>query len=241
MILLTGGTGRLGTELQKLRTFYAPSSLELDITDISSIKKLKKKDQIKLIVHCAAYTDVEGAQIDRENCYKTNVIGTKNLTILNKPILYISTEYVFDGEKGNYTENDFPNPQNYYALTKYLGELSVENGKIVRLLFKPRPFPYPKAFTDQWTSGDYVDIIAKEVDKAIRLFDVLPKIIHIGTGRKSIYQLAKQSRDVGKTSINTIKTKLPKDTSLDTQLWEEIKHDSSSSTDSRRTNKKRIT
>lgn len=233
MILLTGGSGRLGTQLQKLRKYLAPTAERFDITNLKSIQNFKDKEKIDLIVHCAAYTDVEGAQTDRGNCYKVNVEGTKNLNILHKPILYISTEYVFDGEKGNYTEKDFPNPQNYYALTKYLGERTVENGKILRLLFKPRPFPYPKAFTDQWTSGDYVDIIAKEVDKAITLFDVLPQIIHIGTGRKSIYQLAKQSRDVGKTSIRTIKTKLPKDTSLDTQLWEEIKHDSSTSSNGR--------
>lgn len=180
--------------------------------------------KIDLIVHCAAYTDVVQAEIDRQECYDTNVSGTKYLAETGIPILYISTEYVFDGKQGDYQEHEPPCPTNFYSLTKLLGEFCLGyQSKILRFNLKGRPWKYQKAFTDQWTSGDYADVMAKEVDKAITLFPHLPRITHIGTGRKSVYELAKQTRDVEPMSIHDVDVRLPKDTSLDTRKWEQLK------------------
>lgn len=219
-VLLTGGAGLLGRELQKLLPMFAPSHQLFDILNPILPKK------VDLIVHAAAYTDVAMAETERELCYKTNVIGTRNLASLGVPMLYISTEYVFDGEKGNYDEGDYPNPRNFYALTKLLGEYESRRTRsvVVRCLFKPRPFEHACACVDQFTSGDYVEVIAKEIALAIEKFRELPPTIHIGTGRKSTYDLAKQSREVIPITVESIGlVRLPKDTSLNSSLWESLK------------------
>lgn len=240
MILLTGGSGVLGRELQKHIECIAPSKQELDITseqnltdfvrsyDFSGNSLFHNKNGSKdLIVHCAAYTDLVKAETEKELCYQTNVIGTRNLASLGIPMLYISTAYVFDGEKGDYSENDYPNPINFYSLTKLLGEYESRRTRsvVVRCLFKPRPFEHASACIDQHTSGDYIDTIAKEIALAIKNFGRLPPTIHIGGERKSTFDLARQSRDVKPISILDIKTvKLPRDTSLNTTKWKELKN-----------------
>ena len=221
MILLTGGSGLLGTELKKLVPCFAPSRHLLNIITNPILPQ-----KVDLIVHCAAYTDVAKAESERELCYKTNVIGTRRLASFGVPMLYISTEYVFDGEKGNYAESDYPNPRNFYALTKLLGEHESRRTRstVVRCLFKPRPFEHAAACVDQFTSGDYAEIIAKEIAVAIEKFSDLPETIHIGTGRKSTYDLAKQSREVIPITVESIGlVRLPRDTSLNTKLWESLK------------------
>lgn len=218
----------MGRELQKHYQFLAPSHKEFDITDSASIDNYLKNKRafVDFIVHCAAYTDVSKAEIEKGLCYKTNVTGTGNIASLKMPMIYISTEYVFDGEKGDYKETDAPNPANFYSLTKLLGEFEAKrtDSIIVRTLFKPRPFEHPGACVDQYTTGDYVDVIAKEVIKVILNFKVFPKgIINIGTYKKSIYELAKQTRDVKPINRDTISVRLPRDTSLDLTQWHKIK------------------
>lgn len=225
MILLTGGSGLLGRELQKHMEFWTPSHEDWDITNP---EYWVSKDDISLIVHLAAYTNVAKAESEKELCYLTNVIGTRNLATLDIPMLYISTEYVFDGEKGNYKEDDYPNPKNFYALTKLLGEYESRRTKsvVVRCLFKPRPFEHPAACVDQFTSGLYADDMAKEIALAIKHFDKLPPTIHIGGERKSTFDLARQSREVIPITVESIGlVRLPKDTSLDTTLWRSFKHE----------------
>jgi dTDP-4-dehydrorhamnose reductase len=218
-ILLTGGSGLLGKELQKYITCYAPTRKEFDFC----------KDPVPeafFIIHCGAYTDVARAEEEKKLCYEANVVGTRRLAETGIPMMYISTEYVFDGEQGGYKESDIPNPRNFYALSKLLGEFEARRTRsvVVRTLFKPRPFEHAGACVDQYTTGDYVDIMAKEIAKAIELWAYLPETIHIGTERKSTYELARQSRpDVIPITINSIGVRIPKDTSLDTSLWKKIK------------------
>jgi len=227
MILLTGGTGLLGTELQKHIKVIAPRSEVLDITKNVYQWFQEFGYRFSLIVHAAAMTDLNRIEKDDKSlAYQVNVIGTRDLASLGIPMLYISTEYVFDGDKGNYKEEDFPNPRNFYALTKLLGEYESRKTKsvVLRCLFKPRPFQHLSACIDQFTTGDYVDITTKKIATAINNFNRLPPTIHIGTGKKSTYELAKQTRpNVNPISINDISTvTLPKDTSLNTSLWDTL-------------------
>lgn len=230
MILLTGGSGLLGRELQRHIDCQAPSHKDFDILNPSAVDP-------ELVVHCAAYTDVLGAEADPRRCFDLNVVGTKNMA--RWPMVYISTEYVFDGTKGNYSEKDTPSPINNYSYSKYLGELEARKAPrflIIRTLFKPRPFEHPRACIDQWTSGDYVDVIACLVGKAVNLFmeNKLEGVIHIGTGRKSTYDLAKQSRNVAPVLRSSIPVKLPRDTSLDLTRWISISRGLTSETKSAR-------
>ena len=219
--LLVGGSGLLGSELRKLIECSCPARDELDITNLSGFTG----KEFDLIIHCAAFTDLVRAEKEKELCYKTNVIGTRNLAKLGIPMIYISTEYVFDGEKGNYEETDYENPQNFYSYTKLLGEYEARRTRscVIRCLFKPRPFKHANACVDQFTSGDYVDRIAPQIVQAIRKFNDLPPTIHIGFERKSTFELASESRSVNPISVHDIKeVKLPKDTSLNSSLWRSI-------------------
>lgn len=225
-ILLTGGNGLLGKELQKLRDFEAPSKEAFDITSLESMwEYLKDRSDIpELIVNCAAYTKVELAEIEKEECYKTNVLGVRNLTQFDIPILHISTAYVFDGTKGNYREYDAVNPLNYYSLTKALAEevLLATGNRLIRTLFKPRPWPFYAAYTDQITTGMYVDEAAKEINQAIDSYVELPDIVHIGGKRQTIYELARESKDVKKMSRLEVNANLPEDVSLNCTFWKQF-------------------
>jgi len=212
-ILLTGGSGKLGAELQELRKFdYVPTHDEMDFTDPKSIADYAKGKRIDLIAHCGGYTDTAKAEQETKLCFASNGYSVQYLLgIIKAPLLYISSEYADESVGG------------VYAQSKRFGELYAT--KSLRLLFKSRPFPYEEAFYDQWTSGDYVDVIAKEVSLAIDLYDHLPKLTCIGTGRKSIYHLAMETNpDVVPVSRMAMKGySIPYDTSMDCSDWERIK------------------
>ena len=181
MVLLTGGSGLLGQELQKHLKCYAPTRMELNLE--SPIKPIEGVD---LVIHSGAYTDVVKAETEQDLCYEINVNGTKRISTAYKdvPLVFISSEYAIS-------------PVNYYSQTKRLAEEYIKKNHerylLIRCLFKPRPFPFNKAFVDQWTQGDYVDVMAKMIAEEIKNWDKTPREVHIGTGRKTIYDLALQT------------------------------------------------
>ena len=227
-ILITGGSGTLGSSIQKLVKCIAPSSDALDITDDKNCRDVINKFDPDVVIHSAAWTDVLGAEKEKEKCWKANVIGTENMVraAAGRRFVYISTEYVFDGERGNYQEDDIPNPVNFYSLTKLIGEAVVrqyDSTLLIRTAFKKDgPWPYEKAFTDQWMSADFVSERAPDIVKASLRFN-LQGIVHISGIRKTIYELArKTSPAVGKISIKDVPVRLPRDTSLNSSLWKKI-------------------
>jgi dTDP-4-dehydrorhamnose reductase len=222
--LLTGGTGTLGTELKKLSgddiQFYSPSSSECNILNQEQIENCFKQRDFDLVVHCAAATNVTEIEKNPLNALEINVIGTINLlrecARHSKKMVFISTDYVFDGDKGNYSIHDPINPLSKYAKTKASAELAArtyDNSLVIRTSFYGHEFPYEKAFIDQWTSKDYVDVIAPKVLNAIKSDKV--GIIHIGSLRSSVYEIAKKrNKNVKQMSRKDIRFKIPKDTSL---------------------------
>lgn len=145
--LITGGTGQLGYDIIKElinrneKDYLAPSSKEMDITNQKQVENIILNYKPDIIFHCAAYTAVDKAEEDKENCYNINVNGTKNIVSvaekINAKVVYISTDYVFDGTKeGIYEIDDKTNPINYYGYTKLMGEEVVKKLKdylIVRI------------------------------------------------------------------------------------------------------------
>lgn len=136
-VLVTGANGQLGYDvikrLEKSNIEYLGTDIDvLDITDQEQVKKLISNYGPDVVIHCGAYTAVDKAEDDRELCYSVNVLGTRYIAKACKDIeakmVYISTDYVFDGEGDQpFKVNDKPNPINYYGLTKYEGELEVQN------------------------------------------------------------------------------------------------------------------
>ena len=237
-ILLTGGSGRLGTELRaELPALgvevFAPSRAELDVTRIETLSEILESYEPNTVVHAAAYTDVSDAETEREACWASNVAGTRNvvraLAGSETKLIHISTDYVFWGDVGGYTEEDTPGPvRNYYALSKLTSEevARVRSGTlIIRTSFRPREWPYPVAFEDVYTSQDYVDVIAPEIALAVRhASSISYPVVHVATERKSVYELARRrSSDVRSGSRKDSKVDLPEDASLDTRLWQSLK------------------
>lgn len=195
-ILLTGGSGLLGKELQKYLTCIAPSHKEFDIT--SDMKAVPAN--IDLIIHCAAYTSVIEAEKDKLDCFDVNVKGTYNLIKAYEgiPFVYISSEYA--SPSGN-----------VYGQSKWIGELLVsilcKDYLILRTLFKPNPYPWDYAFHDQVTHGDYVDVIAPLIAGIVTNWNKRgSKVLHVGTEKKTMLELARRTKpDVLSNSVDDIK------------------------------------
>lgn len=137
--LITGASGQLGYDVKRdllgrgvaEADIATPRAAEMDIADAEAVENYVENFRPDVIIHCAAYTNVDGAESDAEVCRKVNVDGTKNLVKaaekVDAKIIYISTDYVFDGENPEPYEVDAePNPQSVYGQTKYEGELAVQ-------------------------------------------------------------------------------------------------------------------
>ena len=131
-ILITGVTGALGSELKKLfPDSISPTHQELDICNISILKDFFHNNKIDIIIHTAALTTVRGCEENKNQSMEINVQGTQNLIEEFKNsnpsgrFIYISTACVFDGNSGMYDETSIPYPENFYGLTKLLGEYCV--------------------------------------------------------------------------------------------------------------------
>ncbi|MDV6374226.1 SDR family oxidoreductase [Deinococcus arenicola] len=237
-LLLTGGGGRLGTELRTLLPelgiqVVAPNSAELDVTSAGRVADVVGRERPDVIVHAAAYTDVGGAERNREQCWAVNVEGTRNVVgaanAAGAKLVQISTDYVFSGETGGYREDDTPGPPvNFYALSKLVAEEAARAAArhlIIRTSFRPREFQYPVAYSDAYTGQDYVDIIAPSIALAsAHALDIDDEILHIVTERKSVYELARRRKPgVREGTRAEAGVKLPSDVSLNTERWESLR------------------
>lgn len=182
----------------------APSHDELDITDFSAVQDFIQHSKPDLLIHCAAMTGVVDCENNKEKAYAVNVTGTRNLLescFRFSPevyFVYISTPCIFSGFEGNYHEDSVPYPQNFYGLTKLLGECEVKNSRlkkwlIIRSNFVPRkPWPYPRAFVDRYGTYLFADTLAKRIREVVE--DNILGVIHIcGNKRLSMYELAKMT------------------------------------------------
>jgi dTDP-4-dehydrorhamnose reductase len=130
-ILITGANGQLGRELTKRlqgTDFLATDVDELDITNQKNTLQVINDYKPDVVIHGAAYTNVDGAEQHPETAYKVNAIGTQNIAAAclqcGAKLVYISTDYVFDGTLGRaYNEFDGTNPQSIYGKSKLAGEV----------------------------------------------------------------------------------------------------------------------
>lgn len=119
--MITGAGGQLGAALAEIY----PDALALTRQrwDVRLPFPERERSDVELVLHAAAFTDVEGAEDDPQDAAATNVGGTLNAAELGAPLVYFSTDYVFDGQKGEpYVESDAPNPLNVYGSSKLHGE-----------------------------------------------------------------------------------------------------------------------
>lgn len=130
-ILILGGTGLLGTDIVKVlkgdNDVIALGSADVDITKLESVVHSINTHKPELVINCAAISDVDKCEEDKQLSYRVNAIGPKNIAIgcnkLKSRLIHISTDYVFKGDKNSpYTEFDNPVPVNVYGETKLAGE-----------------------------------------------------------------------------------------------------------------------
>jgi dTDP-4-dehydrorhamnose reductase len=134
-ILILGHKGMLGSDLfLRLIACHDVAGRDIDDLDISSrddCRDVMLEIEPDVVVNAAAYTDVDGCEIDRERCFSVNAEGVKNIALACRDrgirIVHFSTDYVFDGNKGTpYRENDECNPINVYGQSKRMGELYLQ-------------------------------------------------------------------------------------------------------------------
>ena len=232
--LFIGASGLLGRTIKNNISFDGPPSSELDITKQQTIINflLKNYSSKKLdnVILSAAYTNSGSSNKEYSTVNSINIDGPRNLikcinsysllTGYIPKIIYISSDYVFKGDRGNYSfdEATFPVPNNYYAYSKSVAEEIIKTyskNMIIRTSFcDDKIWKYNKAFTDKYTSADKVSLIAPIIARSI--FTSEEKIIHIGTDRKSVFELAFSiNKDIEPTSRLTFpEIGIPYDTSL---------------------------
>ena len=199
-IVVTGGSGRFGNIIKK--TFnkskfniFFPSKKNLDILNIKSIKKYLKLKKPKYLIHLAGLSrPMHLHNTNIEKSIDLNIIGTANITKicsqLKIKLIYVSTSYVYPGNRGNYKESDPIFPINNYALSKMGGEASVrmyDNSLTVRASMTEKPFIHKEAFSDFVTNFIYHEDFVK------LLFKVIEKkgIINLGGKSQTVYDFVR--------------------------------------------------
>jgi len=139
--ILIGAYGMLGHALQEVFPHaQCIGHHNVDITDENAIMTLMKRERPAIVINAAAYTDVDGCEDNREYAFSVNGIGPGNIAKacreIDAMLVHFSTDYIFDGTKTEYREEEHPNPINIYGESKLLGEVSItenlENYRIIR-------------------------------------------------------------------------------------------------------------
>jgi dTDP-4-dehydrorhamnose reductase len=198
-IVITGGTGRFGSILKKIKSknkLFFPDKKKLNIENFKNVRNYLKKTKPDILIHLAGLS--RPMNVHEKNIKKSinlNIIGTANITKaceeMNVKLIYFSTNYVYPGEKGNYKENHSLLPVNSYAWSKLGGEASVQlykNSLILRVCMTEKPFIHKIAFSNVITSFTYHENIAKILFKLINK----KGIINIGGPAMSVYDFAKK-------------------------------------------------
>jgi len=215
-ILIFGASGQLGLELSNilkgdLIKVYNSNEIKdgykLDLTNFSMVEDFILKKKPDIIINAAAITDVDKCETEKDIAYKVNAEVVKHIVrvarVIEAYFIQISTDYVFDGQKGLYKEEDLPNPINYYGLTKLLGDtyaLSYDDSLVIRTsgIFRNKGFPiyvYKTLKENKEVNafkGYYSPISARKLAEAINEIIQYRKtgIINIAGERISRYELA---------------------------------------------------
>ena len=232
-ILITGCNGQLGRELQKQLTnddLILTDLHNLDITDWRAVKTTFAAARPQAVVHCAAYTAVDKAEVDADGAFRVNVVGSQNIAAacleVGARMVAVSTDYVFDGENdGLYREFDATNPQSVYGATKLQGEQIVkeilgrhyiartawlygEGDNFVRKMLKlAETNNQLKVVNDQTGSPTSAKELVKAIDRLIRT-DAYGTYHCTCQGQATWYELTKQAFEIMgvKTVVNPCTT-----------------------------------
>ena len=169
-IIVTGGSGRFGSYLKRVKTqhkFFFPTKKQLNILSENSIIRYLKKTKGNILIHLAGLSrPMEIHKKDINKSIDLNIVGTANITKvcskLNVKLIYFSTNYVYPGKRGNYSEEDSLLPFNNYAWSKLGGECSVQlyNNSLILRVCMTENHLFIKAFSNIKTSFIYHNEVA---------------------------------------------------------------------------------
>lgn len=230
-IIVTGGSGRFGDCLKKFKNkhnIFFPKKNTFNILNINNMSRYLQRIKPDMLVHLAGLSrPMSIHDKDIKKSIELNIIGTANVTKVcsqhNVKLIYFSTNYVYPGVKGNYSETDSLFPVNNYAWSKLGGECSVqlyENSLIVRVCMTEKPFLHKNAFANVKSSFMYHEDVAKI------LFKLLNKkgIINVGGKKQYIYDFAKKDNDKVRKSFlkRNAKIGMPFDSSMNIKKLRKI-------------------
>jgi len=205
-IVVTGGSGRFGTALKKVKTknkIFFPNKKELNILNYKNIQKYLQKKKPSILIHLAGLSrPMKIHEKDITKSIDLNIIGTSNITKAcekkNIKLIYFSTSYVYPDKKGNCLESNSLLPGSSYAWSKLGGEAAVhlyKNSLILRVCMTEKPFVHKVAFANVKTNFIYQQDLAKKLIKLISK----KGIYNIGGEAKTIYKFAlKENKNIKK-------------------------------------------
>ena len=230
-IIVTGGSGRFGDCLKKFKSkhnIFFPKKNTFNILNINNMSRYLQRIKPDMLVHLAGLSrPMSIHDKDIKKSIELNIIGTANVTKVcsqhKVKLIYFSTNYVYPGVKGNYSETDSLFPVNNYAWSKLGGECSVQlydNSLIVRVCMTEKPFLHKNAFANVKSSFMYHEDVAKI------LFKLLNKkgIINVGGKKQYIYDFAKKDNDKVRKSFlkRNAKIGMPFDSSMNIKKLRKI-------------------
>jgi dTDP-4-dehydrorhamnose reductase len=209
IILVIGSKGMLGRDLMGVLTSSFPDDAVIgwDIEDIDIQKEGDTATKIEklrphIVIHVAAYTDVDGCELDEEKAFAVNAEGTKHIALAasgcQAKVVYLSTDYIFDGNKREpYLENDLPSPLNVYGRSKWKGEQYIqewmEDALIIRTqwLYGSYGKNFVTSILQQATEKKVLSIVNDQVGSPTYTADLAKAIsILIGVDARGIFHVA---------------------------------------------------
>lgn len=200
MILVTGVNGQLGYDVIKALKERNIECIgigrdEVDITNKEKVMEYITTLKPECVIHCAAYTAVDKAEDESEACHDVNVNGTENIANackkINSKMMYISTDYVFDGKGENFFEvNDFKNPSSVYGKTKYEGEQKVQELLdkffIVRIswVFGKNGNNFVKTMIRLGKEKESLNVVSDQIGSPTYTADLAPLLCDIASSEK---------------------------------------------------------
>ena len=214
-VLVSGGDGKFAKELQKYSgrlhdcNVLLPPKKAMNVEDFDQVDYMLDMIKPDYFIHAAALT--RPMSLHEENPHTsvaTNIVGTSNVVLAcmkhEVKLIYISTDYVYPGNRGNYSENDPLLPFTKYGWSKLGGECAVhiyDNSLILRMCMANKPFPHKNALADVTKSFIYDDDAAKIT---LQLMDEMG-IINVGGRAETVYEFARRENpDVGKTFLKDV-------------------------------------
>lgn len=215
-LFITGGSGLLGSRFSKFTDEYEVTttynknpkehSVKLDITDEKDVLNKIKSLSPDLVVHSAALTNVDYCEDHKEEAYKINAQGTLNMVKacekIDSKLIYVSTDFVFDGTEGSYKETDKTNPISYYGLSKLKGEEFVQESDIKSAIVRVsvlygwhENFNYVMWVIDELKKGNNINIVTDEYNSPTYAENAAEAILKIfSKNKEGIYHIAGDER-----------------------------------------------